>query len=97
MPRSRRREPRSVYRLVNHDLREIYVGVSRAPVERLGAHCAGRTKAVEHWSCDQDEIDFEVVSTGLTQRTASRVAHHIERHDPFEGFEGYKVHLTGGT
>lgn len=77
-----------VYPGVNKTLREVYYGVSKDPVERVdGSHCRGGTKAIGHWDCASDAIEWTVMSEHNTQAEASEVSHAYER----------KPHKTGWT
>jgi predicted GIY-YIG superfamily endonuclease len=37
-----------VYRLVNHNKKEIYHGITKNPGERLDQHCNNNTKTIAH-------------------------------------------------
>ena len=83
-----------VYRLINNTKREIYHGVTKHSLEqRIKSHCAGNTKALEHWDCTRDDISVKILARGLTQINASSHAHEEERqcYAP-----GYKLIKTAG-
>lgn len=84
-----------VYRGTNHTQREIYYGVSKDPDARVdGSHCRGYTKAISHWDCENDDIDWEVIATADNQSAASTYAHKQERgRVP----QGYGIIQTAGV
>ncbi len=82
-----------VYKGVNETKKEIYYGVSKDPKERVdGSHCDGGTKAVKHWDCSKDKINWTIVSKHNDQPSASSKAHDLED----VAVKGYKVIKTGG-
>lgn len=82
-----------VYRGINRTKKEVYYGVSKDPQARVdGSHCNGFTKAVKHWDCDTDTIDWNVVSEHPTQAEASAKAHAHEK----TTLKGYVVIQTAG-
>lgn len=84
-----------IYMGTNHTEKEIYFGVSKEPDARIdGSHCLGRTKALADWDCEEDNIEWERVSTHSSQQAASARAHFLER--AYEPPEGYCVIQTAG-
>jgi hypothetical protein len=84
-----------VYRGVNHDLAEVYHGVSQDPRRRIdGSHCVGGTAAIAHWDCSNHDISWRRVSTHRSQPAASQVAHSHERNFRHRG--GYTNLRTSG-
>ena len=83
-----------VYKGTNRTRREIYYGVSIDPVGRIdGKHCEGATVAIAHWRCGSEKVDWDVVSRHLSQPTATKLAHKLERQD---APRGYRNILTAG-
>ena len=84
-----------VYRGINRTTGEVYHGVSKDPkARRDGSHCVGGTKALSHWDCDSDEIQWRIVSQHRTQTKASQVAHGHER--SYRHRRGYRNIETSG-
>jgi len=84
-----------VYRGVNHDLGEVYHGVSMQPRRRIdGSHCEGGTIALSHWDCENHDIDWRKVSTHRSQQVASRNAHDHEQ--TYRHRNGYRNIRTSG-
>lgn len=84
-----------VYRGKNVTQGEIYYGVSQDPESRVdGSHCRGYTKAVQHWNCETDEIQWRLVSQHRSQPAASKAAHTAEREGRVPA--GYVVIQTAG-
>ncbi|MEB2311799.1 MAG: hypothetical protein OZ928_08100 [Polyangiaceae bacterium] len=84
-----------VYRGVNHDLGEVYFGVSREPKRRIdGSHCVGGTVALAHWLCGVHVIRWYLVSRHRYQDIASAVAHAHER--GYRHPRGFYVIQTAG-
>ena len=82
-----------VYRGINRTKKEVYSGVSKDPVERVdGSHCVGSTKALKHWDCSSDTIDWNVVSKHVAQAEASAKAHAYEK----TSLKGYVIIQTAG-
>ena len=68
-----------VYRAINLTKGEVYHGISRDLEARKNTHCAGKTKAIQHWDCTEDKIIFKEVSKHNTQEKASKIAHDLEK------------------
>lgn len=86
-----------VYRGINHTAREIYYGVSIAPVARVdGKHCRGATKTIRHWNCDRHDIEWSILTEFNTQPDASTHGHALERKRCPIGCAGYYIHQTAG-
>ena len=82
-----------VYRGVNHDLGEVYHGVSTAPERRVdGSHCVGGTVALHHWDCEGHTIRWRRLSQHRTQQTASSRAHgHEVTYKHRQGFRNIRT------
>ncbi|MFO0627848.1 MAG: GIY-YIG nuclease family protein [Polyangiales bacterium] len=86
-----------VYRGINHTLEEIYYGVSTDPQARVnGSHCRKNTKTIQHWECDDDGIEWEIIAEFWTQKEASSYSHAKERQRAPNGCAGYFIHPTAG-
>ena len=86
-----------VYRGINNTLREIYYGVSKDPENRVdGSHCRGGTKALRHWDCDGDHIEWVVLLEFDVQADASSHAHGLEGRRCPPGYAGYYIIATAG-
>lgn len=82
-----------VYRGINRTKKEVYYGVSKDPQERVdGSHCVGFTKAVNHWDCSADLIQWNIVSQHDTQEEASATGHAHEK----VPLKGYVIIQTAG-
>jgi len=69
-----------VYRGTNKTQKEVYHGISKEVVDRITkSHCVGTTKALAHWDCSSDKIEWEKLSKHKTQTKASEVSHTHER------------------
>ena len=75
-----------VYQLVNRDLKEVYYGVSKDPIERWEAHCLGETKALLDWDCEEHNIKADLLHETDSQEEASDIAHALERQTPPPGW-----------
>lgn len=84
-----------VYRGINHTHKEIYHGVSPDVVDRIdNEHCKGKTKAIEHWDCEEDDIKWNKnVSAHITQEEASKQSHKLEDEYKYDEYENIQ---TGG-
>ena len=87
-----------VYRLTNHTKKQVYHGATKHSVEhRLSiSHCVGKTLALCHWHCENDNIDVDTLAEGLTQREASARAHKEEKEYCQHGLPGYTCIETAG-
>lgn len=87
-----------VYRIVNHTLREIYIGVARDIGYRLDQHAgmlSGGGITIGHWRWGRDEIRPYTYRDRFNSRSrASEYAHYVERRCQIP--PGYSVFLTGG-
>jgi hypothetical protein len=88
--------PYHVYAGANYTKKQMYVGVSIDPPTRIcGAHCKGRTVALQDWDCDADDIRWSHIRSFATQSEASAFAHAFERCTPLP--PGWCVHHTAGV
>jgi len=84
-----------VYRAINRTKQEVYHGVSRDLIARRdGSHCVGGTKALRHWNCGRDEIQWKVISQHYRQQIASSTAHALEKN--YRHHQGYINITTAG-
>ncbi len=93
-----RQKRRCVYLLWNHAKKQIYIGVSKEPVERWREyHAKEKVKATEHWNWDRDGIVPEILDWYPTQERASFVAHTLEEYWYIPMLlEGWEVIQTEG-
>lgn len=89
----------SIYQLVNETQKEVYIGVSKDPEDRiLDDHAQGKTETIKHWKFDSDTIKPKILISNLTQPDASEKAHAHEKSQKAKLKQiGYKVHQTSGT
>lgn len=87
-----------VYHLTNHTKREVYHGVTKhSAQQRLDkSHCIGKTNALRHWDCENDDIHARTLADGLTQKQASAMAHQREQSYCQRSKSGYKCIVTRG-
>lgn len=79
-----------VYRGTNKTRKEIYHGISKSVEHRIdGSHCTGGTKALSNWTCQIDQIDWEVVSKHKTQHKASEISHKLEKKFKKRGYTNF--------
>jgi len=87
-----------VYRLTNHTLGEIYIGISRDTGYRIDQHAgvyAGGARTIEHWDWNSDDIAVYTYPLRFNSPfRASEYAHDSERLCRLR--EGYQIFLTGG-
>lgn len=88
-----------VYRLTNNTQKEVYHGVTKHSVEKRldKSHCVGKTKALSHWDCENDDIDVKILAKGLTQEKASARAHKEEQEYCQSCLPGYTCIETAGV
>ena len=87
-----------VYRLTNHSLGEIYVGVTKNVESRIAKHAgyyAGGAKSIAHWDFDSDDIGRYTYPYRFNKKTkASEVAHYVEANCDIPS--EYEIFLTRG-
>lgn len=87
-----------VYRLTNHTLQEIYVGIARDCMKRCNQHAgisAGGAKTIAHWDWAYDDIAaYTYPERFNSQKVASEFAHGTERFCRIP--DGYDIFLTAG-
>lgn len=83
-----------VYRGTNKTQKEVYHGISKEIVDRITkSHCVGGTKALSHWDCSNDNIEWEQLSKHKTQTKASEISH---KHEHKFTKRGYNIIITAG-
>ncbi|OGF58792.1 MAG: hypothetical protein A2Y62_09855 [Candidatus Fischerbacteria bacterium RBG_13_37_8] len=87
-----------IYRLTNHTLREIYMGIAKDVELRKFQHSgllSGGASTIAHWNWKRDDIRWYSYpgSYNLASK-ASQEAHNLEKYGNIPS--GYSVFLTPG-
>ncbi len=83
-----------VYALLNHDLRQVFIGASDRPMSEMRCECDTAAREIPDWLSAQHNIEkLEAVETFPNLRSAKAYAGWLHRDGAFEGAEDYVMGL----
>jgi len=87
-----------VYKLINHDRKEIYYGITNDFQKRLKAHQNNDVKATLDWVFKSQDIDQTIIDRNLIKTKASDKAHNLSNGSLTDAlrYSDYDVIDTGG-
>lgn len=83
-----------IFAVFNHDLQQVFVGASDAPMHQMGRECDAVARTLANWQCTTHNIEhIEAVESFPTHRHAQMYATWLKREGAFEGTEHYGMGL----